>query len=79
MVLFYCLPALPTPTSMGPHHPLALKTSMGNFEFHCDYLQLGLMGVSDQVYLDGHVDIYVHSIEHALDRERSDRCSREKH
>ena len=30
------------------------------------------------MYLDGPVHTYVHSIEHALERERSDRYSREK-
>ena len=30
------------------------------------------------MYLDGHVHTYVHSIVHALERERSDDCSREK-
>lgn len=34
--------------------------------------------VWDDVYLKRRVDTYVYSIEHALERERSDSCSREK-
>ena len=58
------------------HCPLALESCIGELDFHCDYLQLGHVGDPFGV---GHVHIYVHSIEHALEKERTENCSREKH
>lgn len=76
MVLCYCLPALAIPTRLEGQCPLALE----NISFIVIICSLDLWErVRDDVYLDSRVDTYVHSIEHALERERSDSCSREKH
>ena len=51
----------------------------GTFEFHCDYLPQGLVGVPLGRRIPGcGVHTYVHFVEYALERERSDGCSREK-
>ena len=63
--------------SMERYCPLALET--GEFDFIVIVCSKDLLGSRwDHVYLDGHVHTYVHSIEHALERERSDGCSRGK-
>ena len=76
-------PLLSTRSANAEEHGAALSPRtrdfhIGDLDIHCDYLQLGLVVAGEHVSWDGHVHNYLHSIEHALGRERSDGCSREK-
>ena len=83
MVFFYCLRALPTPMSMERHCPLGTREGGGG-----NLLNFIVIILSEELCCGAafgtmcswisNVGTYVHSIEHALGRERSDRCSREK-
>ena len=53
----------------------------GSFNFIVIICSQDMWGLAlgETVYLDGPVHTYVHSIEHTMERERSDGCNREKH